>query len=120
MVLPCTRSGDGGRLAPEEPRGRSNSIPPAQTPTAKHLLAYLPRPPTDTSRYGTFPQKVWLAPGLSGILQTGCCRAVAVVGGDSSLMGSFPPCSPNSQPPLGLRRRSGGSKPVPLLPREAP
>lgn len=72
MVLPYARNsgGAGGWLAPEEPRGRSNSIPPAQTPTAKHMLAYLPRPPTDTSRYGTFPQKVWLAPRLWGILGT--------------------------------------------------
>ncbi|XP_013798954.1 G protein-activated inward rectifier potassium channel 4-like [Apteryx mantelli] len=45
------------RLKHEEPRGRRNSIPPVQTPTAKHMLAYLPRPPTATSRYGTFPQK---------------------------------------------------------------
>ncbi|NXK07977.1 KCNJ5 protein, partial [Herpetotheres cachinnans] len=59
------------------------------------MLAYLPRPPTDTSRYGTFPQKVWLAPGLLGILQTGCCQAVAVVvRGDFSLTGSFPPLQP--------------------------
>ncbi|XP_069470336.1 G protein-activated inward rectifier potassium channel 4-like isoform X2 [Ambystoma mexicanum] len=45
------------RMKLEEAWGRRNSIPPAQTPTAKHMLAYLPRPPTDTSRYGTFPQK---------------------------------------------------------------
>ncbi|XP_065553034.1 G protein-activated inward rectifier potassium channel 4-like [Lathamus discolor] len=58
MVLPCTHNSiASGRPALEEPRGRSNSIPAAQTPTAKHMLAYLPRPPTDTSRYGTFPQK---------------------------------------------------------------
>ncbi|XP_062450379.1 G protein-activated inward rectifier potassium channel 4-like [Rhea pennata] len=44
-------------LKHEETRGRRNSIPPVQTPTAKHMLAYLPRPPTDTSRYGTFPWK---------------------------------------------------------------
>ncbi|NXT01289.1 KCNJ5 protein, partial [Jacana jacana] len=30
------------------------------------MLAYLPRPPTDTSRYGTFPQKVWLLPSPRG------------------------------------------------------
>nr|XP_030146622.3 G protein-activated inward rectifier potassium channel 4-like isoform X1 [Taeniopygia guttata] len=57
MVLPYAHSSAGGWPAPEEPRGRSNSIPPAQTPTAKHMLAYLPRPPADTSRYGTFPQE---------------------------------------------------------------
>ncbi|XP_078540098.1 G protein-activated inward rectifier potassium channel 4-like [Lissotriton helveticus] len=45
------------RVKLEEARGRRNSIPPVQTPNAKHMLAYLPRPPTDTSRYGTFPQK---------------------------------------------------------------
>ncbi|XP_005987337.1 G protein-activated inward rectifier potassium channel 4-like [Latimeria chalumnae] len=41
----------------EEHRSRRNSIPPAQAPTAKHMLAYLPRPPMDTCNYGTFPQK---------------------------------------------------------------
>ncbi|XP_032651959.1 G protein-activated inward rectifier potassium channel 4-like [Chelonoidis abingdonii] len=41
----------------EEPRSRRNSIPPVQTPTAKHMLAYLSRPPMDTNRYGAFPQK---------------------------------------------------------------
>ncbi|XP_062995070.1 G protein-activated inward rectifier potassium channel 4-like [Elgaria multicarinata webbii] len=41
----------------EESRIRRNSIPPAKTPTAKHMLAYLPRPPTESGRYGTFPQK---------------------------------------------------------------
>ncbi|KAM8927582.1 G protein-activated inward rectifier potassium channel 4-like [Pelodytes ibericus] len=45
------------RLKVDDPRVRRNSIPPVQTPTGKHMLAYLPRPPTDTSRYGTFPQK---------------------------------------------------------------
>ncbi|NWS22517.1 KCNJ5 protein, partial [Pachyramphus minor] len=60
------------------------------------MLAYLPRPPTDTSRYGTFPQKVWLAPGLWDILGSGCRRALAVVvRGDFSLMGSFPPPQPD-------------------------
>ncbi|KYO42656.1 G protein-activated inward rectifier potassium channel 4-like [Alligator mississippiensis] len=72
MVLPVTSSNmelrqDDGlcvhndvgscRLTYEESRSRRKSIPPAQMPTAKHMLAYLPRPPTDTSRYGTFPQK---------------------------------------------------------------
>ncbi|NXX19056.1 KCNJ5 protein, partial [Podargus strigoides] len=54
------------------------------------MLAYLPRPPTDTSRYGTFPQKVWLTPGLLG------CRrvVVVVVSGNFSPTGSFPPLQP--------------------------
>nr|XP_025963247.1 G protein-activated inward rectifier potassium channel 4-like [Dromaius novaehollandiae] len=52
------RDGVGGCRPPsEEPRGRRNSIPPVQTPTAKHLLAYLPRPPTDASGHGTFPRE---------------------------------------------------------------
>lgn len=55
----CTHNSVGSTWLPrEEPWGRRNSIPPAQAPTARHMLAYLPRPPTDTSRYGTFPQKV--------------------------------------------------------------
>ncbi|XP_018424683.1 PREDICTED: G protein-activated inward rectifier potassium channel 4-like [Nanorana parkeri] len=45
------------RLKVDDPRIRRNSIPPVQMPTGKHMLAYLPRPPTDTNRYGTFPQK---------------------------------------------------------------
>ncbi|XP_068096889.1 G protein-activated inward rectifier potassium channel 4-like [Hyperolius riggenbachi] len=55
---PCMRNYvNDNRLKVEETRIRRNSIPPVQTPTGKHMLAYLPRAPTDTSRYGTFPQK---------------------------------------------------------------
>ncbi|KAM4652515.1 G protein-activated inward rectifier potassium channel 4-like [Discoglossus pictus] len=54
----CVRNHtNDNRLKVDDHRIRRNSIPPVQTPTAKHMLAYLPRPPTDTSRYGTFPQK---------------------------------------------------------------
>ncbi|XP_048368745.1 G protein-activated inward rectifier potassium channel 4-like [Sphaerodactylus townsendi] len=54
----CPRNNVGDwRLMNDDSRSRRNSIPPAKTPTAKHMLAYLPRHPTDTSRYGTFPQK---------------------------------------------------------------
>ncbi|XP_072282469.1 G protein-activated inward rectifier potassium channel 4-like [Pyxicephalus adspersus] len=54
----CVRNHvNNNRLKIDDPRIRRNSIPPVQTPTAKHMLAYLPRPPTDTNRYGTFPQK---------------------------------------------------------------
>ncbi|XP_020650119.3 G protein-activated inward rectifier potassium channel 4 [Pogona vitticeps] len=54
----CTRTAHAKwRPKWEESRSRRNSIPPAKTPTAKHMLAYLPRPPTETSSYGTFPQK---------------------------------------------------------------
>ncbi|KAM5142259.1 G protein-activated inward rectifier potassium channel 4-like [Mantella aurantiaca] len=54
----CVRNHvNDNRLKVDDPRIRRNSIPPVQTPTAKHMLAYLPRPPTDTNRYGTFPQK---------------------------------------------------------------
>ncbi|XP_059812724.1 G protein-activated inward rectifier potassium channel 3-like [Hypanus sabinus] len=38
-------------------RNRRNSIPPAQTPKGKHMLAYLPRLVMDTGRYGTFSVK---------------------------------------------------------------
>ncbi|KAM9299612.1 G protein-activated inward rectifier potassium channel 4-like [Gastrophryne carolinensis] len=55
---PCLRNHvNDNRLKVEDPKIRRNSIPPVQTPTAKHMLAYLPRAPTDTSKYGTFPQK---------------------------------------------------------------
>ncbi|NXP17850.1 KCNJ5 protein, partial [Scytalopus superciliaris] len=72
------------------------------------MLAYLPRPPTDTSRYGTFPQKVWIAPGLWGIPARGCRRVLAVgVGGGFSPTGCFPPHrSPTCRLPPGLCRGS--------------
>ncbi|XP_015277817.1 PREDICTED: G protein-activated inward rectifier potassium channel 4-like [Gekko japonicus] len=56
-------------LTCEDSRSRRNSIPPAKTPTAKHMLAYLPRPPTDTSRYGTFPQKPEMVAIPMGLLE---------------------------------------------------
>ncbi|XP_074705046.1 G protein-activated inward rectifier potassium channel 4-like [Strix aluco] len=95
MVLPCDRNSVGGDwLAPEEPRGRSNSIPPAQTPTAKHMLAYLPRPPTDTSRYGTFPQKPELPAAPGAVAEDGWQQAGAGAAKRSSLMPNYlsPPC----------------------------
>ncbi|XP_075630749.1 G protein-activated inward rectifier potassium channel 4-like [Balearica regulorum gibbericeps] len=105
MVLPCAHNG-GGRLVPEEPRGRSNSIPPAQTPTAKHMLAYLPRPPTDTSRYGTFPQKPELPAAPGALAEDGWQQAGAAAAKRSSLMPNYPT----------LPRRSGIVPSEPSLP----
>lgn len=98
MVLPCAHNsvvGGGGSdwLVPTEPRGRSNSIPPAQTPTAKHMLAYLPRPPTDTSQYGTFPQEVWLVPGLSASLGQDATGQVGLAEGISHQRAPFCPAA---------------------------
>ncbi|XP_042656355.1 G protein-activated inward rectifier potassium channel 4-like [Tyto alba] len=110
MVLPCARDGSGsGWLAPEEPRGRSNSIPPAQTPTAKHMLAYLPRPPTDTSRYGTFPQKPDLPAAPGALAEDGRQHAIP---GEPSL--------PASRGGLAAQHRPGAlSRCPPAAPREA-
>eukprot|EP00063_Salmo_salar_P017984 XP_013992819.1 PREDICTED: G protein-activated inward rectifier potassium channel 4-like isoform X2 [Salmo salar] len=41
------------RIAP-----RRNSIPPAKALTGKHLLAYLPRPPPESTRFTPYPKKV--------------------------------------------------------------
>ncbi|XP_053819190.1 G protein-activated inward rectifier potassium channel 4-like [Vidua chalybeata] len=92
MVLPYARNsgGAGGWLAPEEPRGRSNSIPPAQTPTAKHMLAYLPRPPTDTSRYGTFPQKPDLPAAPEALVEDGGQKAAAATARRGAPMPNYP------------------------------
>ncbi|XP_052639742.1 G protein-activated inward rectifier potassium channel 4-like isoform X1 [Harpia harpyja] len=101
MVLPCARnSGDGGWLVPEEPRGRSNSIPPAQTPTAKHMLAYLPRPPTDTSWYGTFPQKPELPAAPGALAEDSRQQASAAAAKRSALMPNYlsPPCRGGTVP----------------------
>ncbi|KAM9217136.1 ATP-sensitive inward rectifier potassium channel 12-like [Leptosomus discolor] len=101
MVLPCAGGGGGGSwLVPEEPRGRSNSIPPAQTPTAKHMLAYLPRPPTDTSWYGTFPQKPEL-PAAPGALPEHDWQQTSTAAAErSTLMPNYPslPCRPGVVP----------------------
>lgn len=42
----------------DESRARRNTIPPAKVPTAKYMLAYLPRPPTETDGYGISSPKV--------------------------------------------------------------
>ncbi|XP_034281131.1 G protein-activated inward rectifier potassium channel 4-like [Pantherophis guttatus] len=67
MVLPNCRSnielqlennpyiyGDIGEepLKYDKSMVRRNSIPPAKIPTAKYMLAYLPRPPTETDSHG--------------------------------------------------------------------
>ncbi|XP_067085097.1 G protein-activated inward rectifier potassium channel 3-like [Osmerus mordax] len=49
---------DGDNRSLQRIDARRNSIPPAQTLTAKHLLAYLPRPPPDSTRYTPYPKKV--------------------------------------------------------------
>lgn len=83
----CTHNSVGSTWLPrEEPRGRRNSIPPAQAPTARHMLAYLPRPPTDTSRYGTFPQKVGPRPHGRAALHGGTEH----LEGGLVLTGAFP------------------------------
>ncbi|XP_050178737.1 G protein-activated inward rectifier potassium channel 4-like [Myiozetetes cayanensis] len=112
MVLPYARNsgGAGGWGAPEEPRGRSNSIPAAQTPTAKHMLAYLPRPPTDTSRYGTFPQKhdVPAAPGVP--VEDGRQQAATTVATATAKRSTPMPNYPSTP------RRSGFAPSEPSLP----
>ncbi|XP_075377392.1 G protein-activated inward rectifier potassium channel 4-like [Mycteria americana] len=133
MVLPCTRnSGGGSRLAPEEPRGRSNSVPPAQTPTAKHMLAYLPRPPTDTSRYGTFPQKPERPAAPGALAEDGWQQAGAAAAKRSALMpnylspprrGGIVPGEPSLPPSHGstaAQHHPGDpSRCLPAAPREA-
>ncbi|XP_051494670.1 G protein-activated inward rectifier potassium channel 4-like [Apus apus] len=123
MVLPCAHNSvGGGWLVPEEPRGRSNSIPPAQTPTAKHMLAYLPRPPSSTSRYGTFPQKPEVLATPEALVENCKQEAAAATTKKSCLMPNYPslPChggsgmlpGPSSLPP------SRGSVAVPHRPSE--
>ncbi|XP_078415090.1 G protein-activated inward rectifier potassium channel 4-like [Cetorhinus maximus] len=41
----------------KERKRHRNSIPPAQTPRGKHMLAYLPKVPVDKGQYGTFSVK---------------------------------------------------------------
>ncbi|KAM6234821.1 G protein-activated inward rectifier potassium channel 4-like [Spheniscus humboldti] len=93
MVLLCAHN-SGSRLVREEPRGCSNSIPPAQTPTAKHVLAYLPQPPTDISRYGTFPQKPELPAAPRALAEDGRQQASAVAAKQGALVPNYPspPC----------------------------
>ncbi|XP_050766790.1 G protein-activated inward rectifier potassium channel 4-like [Gymnogyps californianus] len=134
MVLPCARNGGGGsgRLVAEEPRGRSNSIPPAQTPTAKHMLAYLPRPPTDTSRYGTFPQKPELPAAARALAEDGWQQAGAAAAKRSALMPNDPspprhggivpgePSLPPSRGSVAAQHRPGDPSWCPsAAPREA-
>ncbi|XP_039206441.1 G protein-activated inward rectifier potassium channel 4-like [Crotalus tigris] len=46
----------------DESRVRRNSIPPAKIPTAKYILASLPRPPTETDSHGASSPKPEMTP----------------------------------------------------------
>ncbi|KAI4877923.1 hypothetical protein NFI96_017416 [Prochilodus magdalenae] len=47
---------NGVKVSPIRLDRRRNSIPPAQFLTAKHLLAYLPRPAPESTRYSPYPK----------------------------------------------------------------
>ncbi|XP_072518887.1 G protein-activated inward rectifier potassium channel 3-like [Salminus brasiliensis] len=47
---------NGVKVQPMKLDHRRNSIPPAQFLTAKHLLAYLPRPALESARYSPYPK----------------------------------------------------------------
>ncbi|NXS39319.1 KCNJ5 protein, partial [Balaeniceps rex] len=54
------------------------------------MLAYLPRPPTDTSRYGTFPQKPKLLATPGAMAEDGRQQANAAAAKRSALMPNYP------------------------------
>ncbi|XP_075765893.1 G protein-activated inward rectifier potassium channel 4-like [Pelodiscus sinensis] len=96
----CVRNHVGSCwLKREEPRSRRNSIPPVQTPTAKHMLAYLPRPPTDTSRYGTFPQKPEMMVVPTALLEERQQQTDPAAEKKNALMSNFVPRSYGSNIP---------------------
>ncbi|KAM4619758.1 LOW QUALITY PROTEIN: G protein-activated inward rectifier potassium channel 3-like [Polymixia lowei] len=64
---------------------RRNSIPPTQTLTAKHLLAYLPRPPPDSVRYAPYTNKAAAKSTVVAMLST---RRVSLI---PSLSTNSPP-----------------------------
>ncbi|XP_030361084.1 G protein-activated inward rectifier potassium channel 4-like [Strigops habroptila] len=122
MVLPCANNSiSSSRPALEEPRGRSNSIPLAQTPTAKHMLAYLPRPPTDTSRYGTFPQKPEPLAAPEALAEDSRLQAAATAN-RSILMPKYPspPCHGSITPDEASLLRSRSSMATPHRPGDLP
>uniref|UniRef100_A0A3B1KLT6 G protein-activated inward rectifier potassium channel 3 n=1 Tax=Astyanax mexicanus TaxID=7994 RepID=A0A3B1KLT6_ASTMX len=47
---------NGVKVRPMKLDHRRNSIPPAQFLTAKHLLAYIPRPAPESTRYSPYPK----------------------------------------------------------------
>ncbi|KAF7641609.1 hypothetical protein LDENG_00276320, partial [Lucifuga dentata] len=69
---------------------RRNSIPPTQTLTAKHLLAYLPRPQPDSLRYS--PYKAAAKNTVVSLLTTKRVRLIHNMSYTNSL--SLPPSSP--------------------------
>ncbi|NXV88131.1 KCNJ5 protein, partial [Calonectris borealis] len=70
------------------------------------VLAYLPRPPTDTSRYGTFPQKPALPATPGALAEDGQQQASATAAKRSAQMPNYP------SPP----RCGGGGPSKPSLP----
>ncbi|NXM74536.1 KCNJ5 protein, partial [Serilophus lunatus] len=75
------------------------------------MLAYLPRPPTDTSRYGTFPQKAALPAPAGALPEDGRQQAAATTAKRSAPMpnylsapprrGGFVPSEPSLPPSRG-------------------
>ncbi|CAM9817147.1 unnamed protein product [Bubo scandiacus] len=65
------------------------------------MLAYLPRPPTDTSRYGTFPQKPELPAAPGAVAEDGWQQAGASAAKRSGLMPNYlsPAPPPEPSPP---------------------
>ncbi|KAJ7305358.1 hypothetical protein JRQ81_011289 [Phrynocephalus forsythii] len=126
MVLPVTSS--NMELQPErglstrtshskwcqkwnESQCRRNSIPPAKTPTAKHMLAYLPRPPTETSSYGTFHQQPEMVAVPMGTLDESLQQTEPATIKRSTLMCNYGSAScsssiPNNRSVLLQRRAS--------------
>ncbi|NXT84287.1 KCNJ5 protein, partial [Zapornia atra] len=71
------------------------------------MLAYLPRPPTDTSRYGTFPQKPELPAAPGALAEDGWQQAGTAAAKRGALMPNYPslprrggivPSEPSSPP----------------------
>ncbi|NXP50399.1 KCNJ5 protein, partial [Heliornis fulica] len=83
------------------------------------MLAYLPRPPTDTSRYGTFPQKPKLPATPGALVEDGWHQVSAAATRRGVPMPNYPslprrggiipsePSSPTSRSSLSTRRRPG-------------
>ncbi|CAI5795366.1 G protein-activated inward rectifier potassium channel 4-like [Podarcis lilfordi] len=116
----CVRNNTGDwRLKSEESRSRRNSIPPAKAPIAKHMLAYLPRPPTETSQYGTFPQKPEMIAVSMGPSDRSPQQTETAATKKSALTCNYVsvPCSsniPNDRTVLLQRRLSTAEQVVPI------
>ncbi|XP_042287420.1 G protein-activated inward rectifier potassium channel 3-like [Thunnus maccoyii] len=96
---------------------RRNSIPPTQTLTAKHLLAYLPRPQPESIRYTPYSYKAAAKCTVASMMTT---KRTSLIHNLNYVNGSSLPPSQEASPSETQSPRSQSSQALTLVRQEPP